>query len=146
LQDRDTIVVPEAKSLPNKEAAALASASFSPDKIRVSVVGEVERPGLVDIPPNTPLHKAILAAGGFNNRADKKKVEFIRLNPDSTVARREIAVNFAQNLDETTNPPLRNEDVIVVKRSTYSTVTSEAGNVFNPVGTIVNVLRAIFRF
>jgi polysaccharide biosynthesis/export protein len=146
LQDRDTIVVPEAQSLPNKEAATLAAASFSPDKIRVSVVGEVERPGLVDVPPNTPFHKAILAAGGFNNRADRKKVEFIRLNPDSTVARREIAVNFAQNLDETTNPPLRNEDVIVVKRSSYSTVKDEAGNVFNPVGSIVNVLRAIFRF
>jgi hypothetical protein len=41
---------------------------------------------------------------------------------------------------------LRNEDVIVVKRSRYSTVKDEAGNVFNPVGSIVNVLRAIFRF
>jgi polysaccharide biosynthesis/export protein len=146
LQDRDTIVVPEVKSLPNEEASIQAAASFSPDKIRVSVVGEVERPGLIDLPPNTPLHKAILAAGGFNNRADKKSIEFIRLNPDSTVARREVAVNFAQNLDEKTNPALRNEDVIVVRRSTYSTVKEEAANVFNPVGAVVNVLRAIFRF
>jgi polysaccharide biosynthesis/export protein len=144
LQDRDTIVVPTAKTLPPQEAATLAAASFSPDKIRVSVVGEVERPGILELPPNTPLNKAVIAAGGFNRRADQDLVEFVRLNPDGTLTQKNLPFSLAQGIDETKNPALRNEDVIVVKRSRYSGVVDEAGNVFNPLGAIVNVFRAIF--
>jgi polysaccharide biosynthesis/export protein len=144
LQDRDTIVVPTAKTLPPQEAATLAAASFSPDKIRVSVVGEVERPGILELPPNTPLNKAVMAAGGFNRRADKDLVEFVRLNPDGTLTQKDLPFTLAQGIDETKNPALRNEDVIVVKRSRYSRTVDEAGNVFSPLGAIVNVFRAIF--
>jgi polysaccharide biosynthesis/export protein len=144
LQDRDTILVPTAKTLPPQEMTTLAAASFSPDKIRVSVVGEVERPGIIEVPPNTPLNKAVLAAGGFNRRADKNQIEFVRLNPDGTLSQKTMPFTIAQGIDENTNPALRNEDVIVVKRSNYSRTVDEAGNVFNPLGAIVNVFRAIF--
>ena len=33
----------------------------------VNVIGEVVRPGRVEVPANTPLVQAILAAGGLNN-------------------------------------------------------------------------------
>jgi len=46
-------------------------ASFSPTTIQVSVVGEVKNPGLVNIPPNTPLNQGLLTAGGFNNSRAK---------------------------------------------------------------------------
>lgn len=145
LQDRDTIVVPTAQSLPPNEVSTIASSSFSPDKIRVSVVGEVDRPGIVELPPDTPLNKAILAAGGFNTKADQKSVQFVRLNPDGTVSKRNLPVNFAAGIDEQTNPALRNEDVIVIGKSRLSTVGEGIGQVFNPLGAIVNVFRAIFR-
>ncbi len=145
LQDRDTIVVPTAKSVPSTEMSTLAAASFSPDKITVNVVGEVERPGTIQVPPNTPLNKAILAAGGFNRRADKNVIEFVRLNPDGTAIKQTMPFNITQGIDEKTNPSLRNEDVIVVKRSGYSQTVDEAGNVFNPLGAIVSVFNAIFR-
>jgi polysaccharide biosynthesis/export protein len=144
LQDRDTIVIPTAKTLPPQEAATLAAASFSPDKIRVSVVGEVERPGILELPPNTPLNKAVMAAGGFNRRADKDLVEFVRLNPDGTLTQKDLPFTLAQGIDDAKNPALRHEDVIVVKRSRYSRTVDEAGNVFSPIGAIVNVFRAIF--
>jgi polysaccharide export outer membrane protein len=144
LQDRDTIIIPTAKSLPPQEMATLATASFSPDKIRVSVVGEVDRPGIIELPPNTPLNKAVLAAGGFNRRADQDKIEFVRLNPDGTLTQKNIPFTLAQGIDENTNPALRNEDVIVVKRSRYSRTVDEAGSVFSPLSAIVNVFRAIF--
>jgi polysaccharide biosynthesis/export protein len=143
LQDRDVIVVSEAKTRDNLEASTLASASFSPDRIRVSVVGEVDRPGLLDLPPNVPLTRAIIAAGGFNRRADRSTVEFIRLNPDGSVQKRDLPVNFAAGVDEANNPSLRNEDVIVVRRSGLSTF-EESGQVFSPLGGIVSVLRSLF--
>lgn len=143
LQDRDTIVVPVAQALNNVEASALASASFSPDKIRVSVVGEVERPGLLELPPNVPLTRAIIAAGGFNRRADRSTVEFIRLSADGSVQKRDLAVNFAAAVEDASNPPLRNEDVIVVRRSGLSTF-EESSQVFSPLGGILSVFRSLF--
>jgi polysaccharide biosynthesis/export protein len=133
LQDRDTITIPTATSISAQEAAQVASASFSPNTIRVNVVGEVEKPGVIEVPPNTPLNQAILAAGGFNRRAKNSSVELIRLNPDSTVSRRDVSVNFAQNINEKGNPGLRNDDVIVVKRSGISKLADTLGTVLSPL-------------
>lgn len=144
LQDRDTIVVPVATDINPGEATQVAAASFSPDSIRVNVVGEVNRSGIVQVPPNTPLNKAILAAGGFNNRARRGKVELVRLNPNGTVTRREVPVDFAMGLDEQKNPALQNEDVVIVNRSTISKVSDGLGTVLGPVGNFFgffNVLR-----
>ncbi|MBD2329744.1 SLBB domain-containing protein [Alkalinema sp. FACHB-956] len=143
LQDRDTIVIPQATNLTNAEIASASAASFSPDRIRVAVMGEVGTPGVIEVPPNTPLNKAILTAGGFNSRAVRNKVDFVRLNPDGTAVKREVKVDLAAGYDEANNPPLRNEDVIIVKRSGLS-VFGEAGQVFGPLGGIVSVFRAIF--
>lgn len=63
LQSGDTISIPTATDLTSAEAAQIASASFSPDTIRVNVVGEVRQPGVVQVPPNTPLNQALLASG-----------------------------------------------------------------------------------
>jgi polysaccharide biosynthesis/export protein len=71
-------------------------------------------------------------------------VQLMRLNPDGTVTKRDIAVNFAQGVDEQKNPLLRNEDVIVVGKSGLGTVTEGASTIFNPLGAIVGVFRAIF--
>ncbi|HEY9889827.1 MAG TPA: polysaccharide biosynthesis/export family protein, partial [Candidatus Obscuribacterales bacterium] len=68
LRDGDTIVVPQVQQISTNEARQLAIASFSPTTVRVNVVGEVTAPGVIEVPPNTPLNQAILAAGGFDNR------------------------------------------------------------------------------
>jgi polysaccharide biosynthesis/export protein len=144
LQDRDTVIVPTAKTLSAQESGVLLSSTFTPNRIRVSVAGEVGTPGVIQISPNTPLNTAILTAGGFNQKANKKSVQLMRLNPDGTVTKRDIAVNFAQGIDEQKNPLLRNEDVIVVGKSGLGTVTEGASTIFNPLGAIVGVFRAIF--
>ncbi|UBF27186.1 SLBB domain-containing protein [Kovacikia minuta CCNUW1] len=134
LQDGDTVVIPTAQNLTPEDATALASASFAPDKISVYVVGEVGRPGAVQVPPNTPLNQAILAAGGFNNRAKKGSVNFIRLNPNGTVTQRSIPIDFSQGISEANNPALRNNDTIVVGRSTLAGITDTLGSVVSPIG------------
>jgi polysaccharide biosynthesis/export protein len=142
LQDRDTIFVPLATARDRVEASTIASATFSPDKIRVSVIGEIERPGFLELPPNVPLTRAIVAAGGFNRRADRNTVEFIRLNPDGSIFKRDVPVNFAAAVDDQTNPTLQNEDVIVVRRSGLS-IFGDSDQITNPVSGIISVIRSI---
>lgn len=149
LQDGDTIVIPTAQAIDPKESESLAAASFSPATIRVNVVGEVKKPGLVEIPPNTPLNQALLAAGGFDDRrADKDTVELIRLNPNGTVSKRDIDIDFAQGIDDEHNPTLRNNDVIVVKRSGIASATDTIGTVLSPIGSafgLLNIFNLLFR-
>ena len=142
LRDGDSIVVPTAAALSNQEITELATASFSPAQITVNVVGEVAAPGAVQVPPNTPLNQALLAAGGFNRRAKKKSVDFVRLNPDGTVSKRSIAVDLAQGINEKNNPPLRNNDTIVVNRSGLAGV-SDAFGFLAPVSGVFNILRVL---
>lgn len=133
LQDGDRVIVPTATTLSPSDAAILARASFSPDSIAVNVIGEVAKPGLVQLPPNTTLNQALLAAGGFNTRAKKREVSFLRLNPNGTVDRRDIAINFDQGINEQSNPLLRNSDTIVVGKSGLAGIGDTLGTVFTPL-------------
>ncbi|MCY7406848.1 MAG: polysaccharide biosynthesis/export family protein [Alkalinema sp. CAN_BIN05] len=77
------------------QGMTIAEAAVSSDRIRVNVIGEIEKPGLLELPPEVPLTRAIVPAAGFNRRADRKTVELIRLNPDGSVLKRDILGNFA---------------------------------------------------
>lgn len=133
LQEGDTVMVPLATSLDPREASQIASASFSPNTIRVNVEGEVARPGVVEVPPNTPLNQALLAAGGFTKRASRREVELIRLNSNGSVARQELPIDFAQGVNEGSNPALRNNDVIIVRRSGLASTTDTLETITNPI-------------
>lgn len=142
LEDGDSIVIPEADELSYDEVNVLAYANISPDEMTVNVVGEVVAPGAIQVKPNTPLHQAILAAGGFDsNRAKKKKVLLVRLNPDGTVLNQEIEIDFEQGIDTATNPPLRPFDTIVVGRSNFTRVTDILGQALSPISQFLGVLR-----
>lgn len=141
LNDGDTVLIPTAANLDYAETATLAAASFSPVSISVNVVGEVEAPGAVEIPPNTPLNQALLAAGGFNDQATRVSVELIRLNPNGTVSQREIDINFAQDVNEAGNPALQNNDTIIVRQSGASQTLNALTRVLLPLGGLANLLR-----
>jgi polysaccharide export outer membrane protein len=146
LRDGDSIIVPLASNLDPAEATQIATSNFSPETIKVSVVGEVVTPGTVTILPNTSLNQAVLAAGGFkSNRARKSDVELIRLNPNGTVSRRHVSVDFSQNLDEASNPALRNNDIIVVKPNTFAKTSDLLTSVLGPLGGVLGLL-SIFGF
>ncbi len=141
LQDGDTVIIPTARALTPDEIATLASASIAPAEITVNVVGEVVSPGGIKLRPNTPLNQAVLAAGGFNNRAQSGSVDLIRVNPDGTVTRRNIGVDFARGISEENNPPLRNNDVVVVSKSTIADVSDVLNLFLTPVTSGFGVLR-----
>jgi polysaccharide export outer membrane protein len=138
LQQGDTITIPTATAINPAEASQLGAASFAPDTMRVNVVGEVVSPGLVQVPPNTTLNQALLAAGGFNNkRAYKKTVELIRLNPNGTATRLSIPVDLSRGIDENNNPILRNNDIIIVNRSGLTRFTDTLDTILTPVNRLL---------
>lgn len=144
VQDGDTIVIPTATEVNTAEATQLATTTLSPATIQVGVVGEVKRPGAVNIKPNSSLNQALLAAGGFNDaRARTTTVDLIRLNPNGSVTKREVKVNFSQGINEETNPILRNNDVVVVNRSGLARTGDTVGTITGPLGFIVNLFRLI---
>jgi polysaccharide export outer membrane protein len=145
VQDGDTIVIPTASNMNVAEATQLATTTLSPPRISVGVVGEVKKPGQVELLPNSSLNQAILAAGGFNDaRASSSKVDLIRLNPNGSVTKRTIKMNFAAGINEETNPILRNNDVVVVYRSGVAKTGDTIGTLFNPIGTVLGIIRTIF--
>ena len=147
LQEGDTVFIPEASSArAPQEASQLAVASFAPNTIRVNVVGEVQRAGVVEVPPNTSLNQGILAAGGFNTRAREDVVGLVRLNPDGTVTQREISIDFTQGINEEDNPALQNNDVIIVGESGVASFGDVLGNFASPIADFLFILGSPFRF
>jgi polysaccharide biosynthesis/export protein len=142
VQDGDTIVIPTATEINAAEATQLATTTLSPSRIQIGVVGEVKKPGLTDVQPNSSLNQAILAAGGFNDaRANSKAVDLIRLNPNGSVTKRIVKVDFSAGINEQTNPILRNNDVVVVGRSGIAQVGDTTNTITGPLGVVFSFLR-----
>lgn len=145
LQQGDTVIIPQATEGDSALASAVADASFSPDTVKVSVIGEVIRPGTLALTPNSTLNQALAAAGGFNrSRADTKAVELIRLNANGTVVRQRVPVDLSSANDSASNPILKPNDVIVVGRSGGAAFSDRVGGVLAPLNPINGVL-GIFR-
>jgi polysaccharide export outer membrane protein len=144
LQQGDTIFVPTAQDVNPSEAPQIAASTLSPATIRVNVVGEVVRGGILQLPPNSSLNQALLAAGGFNPvRARTSFVELIRLNPNGTVTKRNISINFSRGINEEANPILRDNDVIVVNRSFAAEVTDGLRIFLDPVSNFFSIFNLI---
>lgn len=150
LQQGDTIFVPTAQNIDPSEAPQIASSSLSPTNITVNVVGEVVRPGSLQLPPNTSLNQALLVAGGFSpTRARTSYVQLLRLNPNGTVTKRNVTVNFSRGINEEANPILRNNDIIVVNRSFAAEVTDGLRIFLDPISSffsIYNIFRIPFPY
>lgn len=143
LRDGDTIAIPKATTFDPLEATQVAISNFSPEQIRINVVGEVVTPGPVQLRPNSTLNQAVLAAGGFRPGRSVSRVDLIRLNPDGTVTQRRVKMDLAKNLDQQDNPPLHNNDVIVVRRNFLAKVGDALDVGFRPITQSVGVIDLI---
>ena len=140
LFDGDSVRIGRAET-PDTDAIELAANNLSPKQIRVYVVGEVKTPGKQELPANTPLVQAVLAAGGPNSfRANRSNVELVRINRNGSATRQVFNVNYSQGVSGTSNPPLRDGDTVVVNRSIYGT----ASDAINAVGSPLTGMASIF--
>ncbi len=143
LFDGDTIRVERAVE-EVAELTELAATTLSPQAIDVNVVGEVKAPGRLQVPANTPMMQAVLAAGGVQPwRASTSKLELVRINRNGTVTRRLYSLDFDQGPSNLKNPPLRQGDTVIVNRSRYAVTADAVQAVTQPITGLVNVLALI---
>ncbi|BAQ62266.1 putative polysaccharide export protein [Geminocystis sp. NIES-3708] len=141
LQNGDRIFIPAAETIDETEVRQVAVASFSPNRINVSVVGEVKNPGLKELPPNVSLQQALLQAGGFNNvRAKEYVAKLVRLNANGTVTEKSIKVDFSAPLNGENNPPLLNNDIVFIERSTLAVAADVIFSSVNPLNQLLNTI------
>ena len=143
LQEGDRIFIPPAQNPNSQDVDLVASSTLSPTSIRVNVIGEAGASvgGTREVPSNTTLNQAILLAGGFNNvRANKNEVDFIRLNPNGTVTKRLIKLNFAKGIDSESNPRLQNNDTIVIGRNNLTRIGDGFSTILSPFNGLLNLI------
>jgi polysaccharide biosynthesis/export protein len=144
IYDGDSVRIPVAESQEQDELLTVASSSFAPSSITVQVVGEVIRPGPQKVRANSPLSQALQAAGGISLRGNQNTIELLRLEPNGTVERRVLSYRPASNLGDTSNPPLRDGDVVVVDRHGWAKTNDRLKAAVEPLGPLLNAA-SIFR-
>jgi polysaccharide biosynthesis/export protein len=136
LRDGDLVYVPRLAEGEVADSRLLARSSLSPETVRVRVVGEVTRPGEVPVPPNSSLSSAVAIAGGPTNDAKLSEVAFIRMN-DAGEVQQEV-VDLSTLVD---NYQVQDGDVVVVPKTSTSSVLDFAQRLLGPLGFIFNVFQ-----
>ena len=138
IYDGDSIRVHKATSPINVDLLTTAASNFAPTVINVQVVGEVFAPGVVQIGSNAPLSRAILASGGVTRRGSVKRVDLIRMDREGRTTVKQLRYDPNAVLSSANNPPLRNGDVVVVDRNTFTKVTDTMSDAMLPLEPIVD--------
>jgi protein involved in polysaccharide export with SLBB domain len=95
----------------------------TPTPLKVFVGGEVDKPGVYDMPGDINALQAIIMAGGFKSSGKRSEVVIIRRGADGRAMLR--TVNLVTGLtdpSQTTLVPLRRFDVVYVPRTGISEV------------------------
>lgn len=144
IYDGDSVRIPKARNQDSSELLTIASSSFAPSSITVTVVGEVLNAGPQQIKANSPLSQAVLAAGGLTRRGNKKSLKLLRVLPNGSIQTNELAFLPGKNLGNVDNPALRDGDVVVVDRHRWAKVNDGLKDTIEPLGPLLNAA-SIFR-
>lgn len=136
LMDGDTIFVPKAEGDNPIDRRVMARAVFSPKTVRVRVVGEVKKPGEVEVPPDGTLSSAVAIAGGPTEKARLSKVTFVRMNENGKVDRRNLDL---RNL--TDDQQVQDGDVLIVHKSVGRDLLDIGSQLLGPFGVFLNIFK-----
>jgi polysaccharide export outer membrane protein len=112
MQLRDKIGRSLAEFLPNPEVSVTLIEVRS---LRVSVLGEVQKPGVLELRGRTTILEAIAMAGGFRDFASPSKITVIRTGDNGETKKIRFNYNRAiSNASEEPNMVLHSGDVVIV--------------------------------
>lgn len=112
MQLRDKIARALSEFLPNPEVSVSVNEVRS---MHVSVLGEVQKPGVLELRGATTILEAIAMAGGFRDFASPSKIVVLRNEQDGKTQRIRFNYNRAvANAAEQQNITLKSGDVVVV--------------------------------
>jgi polysaccharide export outer membrane protein len=136
LQDGDSIFVPRLQEGETLDQRLLARSSYAPETVRVRVVGEVKKPGELEVPPNSSLSSAVAIAGGPTDDAKLSNVRYVRLQENGTIEERSVDLS---NLNDTYQ--VQDGDVIFVPKTNTGTFLDRAGRAIPPLNFLLNIFR-----
>lgn len=140
LRDGDVITLETALPEAVSQTIALGNANIAAKSVRVGIWGEGQQTGTFDVPPNTPLNQVLLAAGGFNPRAQTKTVDLIRLMPNGTVSQRTITIDITASVNETHNPIIFDRDIIRIHTARLYRFSDRLNRIVAPLSNTVDLL------
>jgi polysaccharide export outer membrane protein len=111
LQLRDKIAVALAEFMPNPEVSVSVMEVRS---YRVSVLGEVQKPGVLQLKAPTTVLEALALAGGFKDFASPSKIVIFRKDGSGQTQRLRFNYNRAVGNGGEENVSLKSGDVVVV--------------------------------
>ena len=112
MQLRDKIATALGEFMPNPEIAVSVNDVRS---LRVSVLGEVAKPGVVELRGQTTILEIIAMAGGFKDFASPSRITILRIDEHGKTKRIRFNYNRAvANTGDEENVILRSGDVVVV--------------------------------
>jgi polysaccharide export outer membrane protein len=111
MQLRDKIAVALAEFMPNPEVSVTVLEVRS---YRVSVLGEVQKPGVLQLKAPTTVLEALALAGGFRDFASPSKIVIFRKDNGGQTQRLRFNYNRAVGAAGEENVTLRSGDVVVV--------------------------------
>lgn len=139
LFDGDTLIVARAEKPLPSEVIQIGISNLSPATINVTVMGEVKAPGTLAVPANTPLQEVLMRAGGPTPwRSNKGRIELVRLNRNGTTTTEFFDYQPGQDISKGFNPPLRDRDTVIVRRSLYGKTVDVVNELVAPLTSIVN--------
>jgi polysaccharide biosynthesis/export protein len=110
MQLRDKVAFALAEFVPNPEVSVIVTDVRS---FRVSILGEVNRPGVLQLRSDTSMLEALAMAGGFRDFASPSKITVFRKDSYGNTHKLRFNYNRAVRGDED-NLALKTGDVIVV--------------------------------
>ncbi|AGY59396.1 polysaccharide biosynthesis/export family protein [Gloeobacter kilaueensis] len=144
LKDGDVLLVPQVAADSPIDSRVIGYSTIAPTKIRVRVLGEVNKVGPFDLDAHSTVFDAIAAAGGMTNYAAPESVEVLSLQRDGRVKNRIVNGNLAFNNDASQNLQLQDQDAVIVRRSLGGELLNGLNTVAAPVSTFANLF-FIFR-
>lgn len=140
LQDGDVIFVPEAAADAQIDPQVVARSTISPTEVNVRVIGEVNRPGEVQVSPESIVTDALAVAGGHNDDANLSQVALVRLMDNGQVDAQELDLR-----DFTDGTPIQEGDVIVVPKRGYLTFFDAISRAIQPITSPFNLFLLLER-
>ena len=140
LFDGDIIELKKADPIPDK-VMQIAQTNLSAKEINVNIIGKVLNPGTRKVDFNTPLTQAILMAGGpLQWKANNGNVELIRINKNGSVLRTKYEINLDYGVSNENNPPLKDNDIVIVNPSLLNIASTGLGAAIEPITPVITAL------
>lgn len=139
--DGDTIKLIKAEEIYSDKTYEAAAQNLSPSSITVAIIGQVNSPGRIQIPANTPLIEAVMMAGDTKEWvASRGNVELVRVNRNGSISRKKFNLNKNKGTSIKNNPILKNGDIVKINTSKPASFSGGLRLLTDPVKPLIDVM------